>query len=77
MIDRTMRYVCYATPARSDGTLLDVAEVLRAHWFDVTLRDGTIFAPGSVACSLFGPAKRRRSRLAGNENRLHRTRDQS
>jgi hypothetical protein len=26
---------------------------------------------------LFGPAKRRRSRLAGNENRLHRTRDQS
>jgi len=36
---------------------------------------GALFASGVVAHSLFGPAKRRRSRLAGSENRCHRTRE--
>ncbi len=35
-----------------------------------------IFTPSVVARSLFGPAKRRCSRLAGSENRYHRTHDQ-
>ena len=38
---------------------------------------GALFAPDVVAHSLFGPAKRRRSRLAGSENRCHRTRERS